>query len=239
MINRHSAFCCFLIIIMLGSIPAMIYAQQESSSIELKDVLPSDGKEVDVMELQFPARMQELTQKMQQAIAKDPDWLPEVLKKLKPGETLPYDERLGLSKEQYEEYLGLTKKMTLTKTKTVKARVKQEGDRIELSFGEDLPGINGVIIDLKSDAVSMPAGVATERSQIKASEGQKATGPWNGIQWKMQKIDAESMSMKSIKFALGKMQESPKGILYCDVKLVSGNSKTVYHYVLQYDLLKQ
>jgi hypothetical protein len=211
-------------------------AKQTASVPEVGELLPADGTAIDVMELKAPPRLEALNKKLQQAVAKDPDWWLAHVQKAKPGEPLPYDARLGLTKEEHGEYLSLTKKITLTKVKAAKVRVQRDGQRIVLSFGDDLPGLKEMVLDLKADTVTTPFGVATERSRIRASEGQRATGPWDGIQWKLEKVEEEPASATSVKFALGKLKESGRGILYFDVKQISEKSRTVLYYLLQYDL---
>lgn len=211
-------------------------ARQAASAPRVEDLLPADGTAMDVMELKAPPRLEELTKKLRRAVAKEPDWWLAHLKKAKPGEPLPYDARLGLTKEEYGEYLRLARKMTLTKVKTAKVQVKRAGGRVVLSFGEDLPGFKEVILDLKADTVTTPFGVMTERSRIRASGGQKATGPWDGIQWKFARSEEEPPRLTLVTFALGKLKGSGRGILYYDVKQGGEKSRTGFSYVLQYGL---
>jgi len=209
-------------------------AQQTAPAPEAVDLLPADGAAVDVMELKAPPRLDALTKKLQEAAAKDPDWLLAHTRKAKPGEPLPYDPRLGLTRDEYDEYLSLAKELKLTKVRAATARVKRDGQRVVLSFGDDLPGLKEIALDLKADEVATPFGVAADRSRVRASEGQKATGPWDGIQWK--KVEEKPSSATAVTFALGKLKDSGRGMLYYDVKHVEEESKAVFYYVLLYDL---
>jgi hypothetical protein len=128
-----------------------LLAPQAAPASDVGDLLPADGTTVDVMERKVPPRMEGLTKKLQQAIAKDPDWWLAHLRKGKPGEPVPYDPRLGFTKEEHEEYIALRKKITLTKVKTAKVRVQRGGQRIVLRFGEDFPAMREVVLDLKAD----------------------------------------------------------------------------------------
>lgn len=211
-------------------------AQKTASTSDVAELLPADGKAVDVMQVQAPPRLAEFARKLQQAAAKNPDWWRAHVQKAKPGEPLPYDARLGLTKKEYEEFLSLSSKMTLMKVKVAKVGVKRDGPRITLNFGDDLPGMKEVVLDLKAGTVTTPFGVAADRSRILASERQKATGPWDGIQWKLEKVDKEPAGGVVVNFALGKLKESGRGILYYDVRQVGEKSMTRVSYVLQYDL---
>jgi len=211
-------------------------AQQTASIPELGDLLPPDGAAVDVMELRAPLRLEELTKKLQQAVANDPDWWRGHVQRARPGEPLPYDARLGLTQKEYTEYLSLAEKITLTKVRVAKVEVKRDGERIVLSFGDDLPGLREAVLDLKADTVTTPFGITTNRKRIRASEGQKVTGSWDGLQWKLEEIEEEPARVTSVKFALGRMKESGRGILYYDVKQISEKLRTEFYHILQYDL---
>jgi hypothetical protein len=215
-----------------------LLAQQTAPASDVGDLLPADGTTVDVMERKVPPRMMELTKKLEDAIGKDPDWWLAHLRKAKPGEPVSYDPRLGVTKKEYEEYIALRKKITLTKVRTAKVRVQRGGQRIMLSFGEDLPAMKEVVLDLKADTVRTPFGVTTERSRIKASDGQTATGPWDGIQWRLEKVEKEPATRTSVSFAVGKLKDSGRGILIYEVRRVAEKSKTGASYILQYDLKK-
>lgn len=210
--------------------------QEPARAVELKDVLPKDEAAVAVMQIGASPRIALLTKKLQEAAAEDPDWWQAHVKKAKPGEPLPYDPKIGLSKEEYQEYLDLAKTLGLTKLKTVKVRVKQDGRLVILTFGDDLPALKEAVINLKDDSVTTPYGVAATRSVIKAAPGQKATGPWNGIQWKLENVDLATGKGTIVKFAIGKLKDTDRGIIYYDVKQVTDDSRTFLHYVLFYDL---
>jgi hypothetical protein len=176
-----------------------------------------------------------LTKKLQEAAAKDPDWWQAHVKKAKPGEPLPYDPKMGLTKEEYKEYLDLGNTLGLTKLKTVMVRVKQDGTRVTLTFGDGLPGLKEAVINLKDDTVVTPYGVATSRSVIKASPGQKATGPWDGIQWNLEDVNLATAKGTIVKFAIGRLKDTERGIIYYDVKQITDDSRIALHYVLFYD----
>jgi hypothetical protein len=187
------------------------------------------------MQLTFPPRMEELSKKLARAIAKNPDWWADHLKKAKPGEPVAYDVRLGLTKEEYEEYLSLVKKAVFKKVQTGKLNVKH-GERVVLNGDDHLPNFKDIELDLKADAVITPYGTAAERSQITASDSQRASGPWDGVQWKLQKDEREPARSTSVLFALGKLKESGRGVLYYRVMQTSEQPPLNIYYFLEYDL---
>ncbi len=96
---------------------------------------------VDVMENALPLLATELAARMQVAIAKNPQWWAEHVKKAQPGEPLPYDPRIGVTESEYKEFLTLSKKMTLQKTTEATLAISRKGDDVYiLDGGPVLPG---------------------------------------------------------------------------------------------------
>ncbi len=189
------------------------------------------------MQIVPPARVLELTEKILQAARKDPAWWSNHLKKAKDGEPLPYDARLGLTEFEYDEYLSLTGKYTLVKVKTATLRVKGDGKQFVLDGGDALPHITGIELDLVANTVTTPFGVAAVRREIAASEGQTLTGPWNGVQWKLEKPELEVGAVTLVRFSLGRLKETGRGILLYEAKEVRGRQPTTRaRYLLTYDL---
>ena len=103
--------------------------------------------------------------------------------------------------------------------------------------------IAGIELDLKKDEVRTPMGIASVRSSIaRDAKGQAATGPWGGVQWKLEpKIDAgadlQTMSVTSIRFYLRRL-DNGDGILYYNArKIESGVEVARVLTVLYYPLL--
>jgi hypothetical protein len=223
----------------LGFAASLLLAQkpveQAFSASEVEGLLPADQVTVDVMELKPPARLAELTKQLQEAAKANPQWWLRMVKKAKPGEPLPYDPKMGLTKEEYAEFLRLGNEMVLNKARTATLRLTRKEDRLTFEGGKDLPELNGVELDLKMNSVRTPFGIADQRSRITASDSQKATGPWDGIQWRLEKPDLQPDSLTTAKFALGRQKSNGRGILYYDVRQVGGAKRRV-SYFLYYDL---
>lgn len=127
------------------------------------DVIVGGKFTVDVMELAAPPRANELNQRLKQAVGQNPNWWLEHVKKASPGEPLPYDARLGLSKTEYDEFLELSKKMTTVKKAEATILVVDKGDDVYvLDGGQQLQDfITGIEIDLRNDKVRTPFGNLT------------------------------------------------------------------------------
>ncbi len=213
-----------------------IDSQQFVSPSDIEALLPDDGASVDIMQLVSPLRLLELTKKFGQGVAQNLQWWISALKKAAPGEPVPYDPRLGLTRDEYDEFLALSKKVTLSKVKSTFLRISRDGDRFTFDGGVDLPDLTGVELDLTSNSVRTPFGVAAQRSEIKASEGQTWTGPWNAVQWKFEKFGPQLGMGTTIAFALGRLIKTGRGILYYDVSETTEKSARSLLDVLYYDL---
>ncbi|MCA9005273.1 MAG: hypothetical protein KDA70_08355 [Planctomycetaceae bacterium] len=190
---------------------------------------------VDVMGLAVPKRAEEIGQKFKQALAKDPDWFLEHSKNKKPGEPLPHDERMGISKEEYEEFLKLSQKTTMRKLNEAPLIITQkEADVFELDGGSELSDLTGIVMDLKQDQVQSPFGTLAERSIINAPES-TALGAWNGVQWKGNLTDADGVTGSVAKLAIGKIKKSGRCVIYYDVRKITSGEKIHISHILNYD----
>ena len=72
-----------------------------------------------------PPEIDKYVAKVETAARKDPKWFREFSAQAKPGVPLPYDERLGLTKEEYTEYLALWNKREFKPNEEVMLLLRQ------------------------------------------------------------------------------------------------------------------
>lgn len=207
-----------------------------ASPSDIAALVPADGASVDIMQLAYPRRFVELSIKLKRGVAENPEWWINAVETAPRGEPVPYDPRLGLTRDEYDEYLAVGKRATLSKVKSTSLRVTRAGNRFTFDGGKDLPDLTGVELDLTSDIVRTSFGIARQRSAIEASEGQTWTGPWGGTEWTLEKPGAELGSGTFVHFALGKLTKTGRGILYYEVKQGNGQTAKSLLVVLYYDL---
>lgn len=190
-------------------------AGAEMTAGQIIALIPKDQTIAEVLVPEVPARLVELTRAIRVAAWKDSAWWNEYRTSASEGEPLPYDEKLGISKEDYEEYLSLASKRSLVKTGEVTLSVASDDDKtFEISCDDTLATIDGVRLDLTSDKVDTPFGSAAERLDIEASPKQSLTGPWSGVEWKFIEIKDNKATGTMVQFALGRLEETGRGILY-------------------------
>jgi hypothetical protein len=192
---------------------------ENARTAAVRKILPVGRMTVDAMEPDFSPRQVELSQRLAEAARKDPAWFREHLtKRAAPGEPLPYDPRLGLSKEEYDELNKLNaRRPSLRKMGQATLTVSRRGpDVYVFDGGRTLPELTGIEVDLKRDVVRTPRGVAAERFEIKANPSQPSPpGPWSGVGWKLAvKGDANFVGAKIVQLTVGKAEQSNRGVLY-------------------------
>jgi hypothetical protein len=213
---------------------------ENARAAAVRKVLPVGRVTVDAMEPDFSPRQVELSQRLAEAARKDPAWFREHLtKRAAPGEPLPYDPRLGLSKEEYDELNKLNaRRPTLRKAGQATLAITRRGEDVYvLDGGRTLPELTGIEVDLKRDVVRTPRGVAAERFETKANPSQPSPpGPWSGVGWKLAvKGDANFVGAKIVQLTVGKAEESNRGVLY--FKLLTPQERA--DIFLLYDLPKE
>lgn len=193
---------------------------------------------VDVLGTVHPPRMLELTTRFQAAMQRKPAfWQQYIRERARPGEPLPYDTAMGLSRPEYEELLRLAGETRTAKVSEATLTIRAVGEnRYEINGGSELPELTGIVIDLGADQVRTAFGTSTERGVIEPSERQ-ATGPWAGVSWKHESLDASASEGSTFSFALGRLEGSRRGILYFDAKrMAAGRLTGRATRLLSYDL---
>src|SRR6266850_974825 len=107
-----------VLIILLFVLQSFAGESSAPALFRLADVLPSGRCEIEIMTIQFSDRAEELTLKWQAAVATNQDWFLEQVKQAKPGKPLDYDPRLGVTKEEWAEYLREAENRHLASTGT-------------------------------------------------------------------------------------------------------------------------
>lgn len=202
----------------------------------VEQLLPADSTVADVMDVVGSQRFLELSKRVQVAAAKNRDWWVEQVQKTPPGEPIPYDRRIGLTEAEYQEYLRSAQDMTLAKVGTSVVRVARVGDRVLLRFEEELPGMEQLLLDLEANTATTPFGIARDVGRVEASEEQRVTGPWNGLQWRLEDSGDPIRGSTVVKLALGALVQSGRGLLYYDARQISPSSKVDHRHILIYDL---
>ena len=189
--------------------------------LEARSYIPSGEVLAKRMDLAYSDRAVELATRLQAAVAKNDEWWIDYVKNAVPGEPLPYDERMGLTEEEYREYLALASAPVLRQVGSVGLRFEWDGDSSVLVTATDPDlGVGELRIDLTRERVETAYGVLADRSEINNDAEDSPTGPWVGVQWSLEEGDDELQHAVSASLSLGRLERTGEGILYFNAKQV-------------------
>lgn len=185
------------------------------------------------MRVVYPPRAAELFKKMQASLARNPEWLSAAVKANKPGEPLPYDERLGLTPEEYQEFLALNRQGTLKEILVHDVRVIRNADNtVSLDAGDGLLPLRALKFDLARNIISTPYGdLDTPRPVDHSAKGAgDVFGPYTGLFLGMEggdeKSSVEKPSGRTLSITLGRLADSGKRFIYYNVAVMENGRRT-------------
>jgi hypothetical protein len=158
-----------------------------------------------------PPEIDKYVAKVEAAARKDLKWFREFSSQAKPGAPLPYDERLGLTKPEYEEYLALWSKREFKLREEVMLLLRQNaGDSWSLTATGGASLFSTLRYDAKNDSFRSPNGELKRIDDVKA-DSTSILGEWSGSEWKFE----EETGLGKIKenFAIGRFAGNHHGII--------------------------
>ena len=158
-----------------------------------------------------PPEIEKYVAKVETAARKDPKWFREFSGQAKSGAPLPYDERLGLTKAEYDEYLALWEKREFKPREQVMLMLRQSaGDTWSITSTGAASLFSTLRYSAKTDQFRSPNGEMKRLEDIKA-DSSSILGAWNGIEWKFE----EETGLGKIKenLALGRLADNKYGLI--------------------------
>lgn len=158
-----------------------------------------------------PAEIDKYVAKVETAARKDPKWFREFTASSKPGVPLPYDERLGLSQEEYAEYLALWDKREFKPVEDVMILLRRSGDD---SWALTCTGAASSVSTLRyspaADVFRSPNGELKRIDDIKA-DSSSILGEWVGREWKFEEATPLGKTKENI--AVGTFADKKHGLV--------------------------
>jgi hypothetical protein len=158
-----------------------------------------------------PAEIDKYIAKVETAARKDPKWFREFSSQAKGGTPLPYDERLGLTKVEYDDYLALWNKREFKPMEEVMLQLRQSsGDSWTIFSTGAASTIATLRYDAKADTFRSPNGELKRIADITA-DSSSVLGEWTGLEWKFD----EETGLGKIKenLALGRLAGDKYGLV--------------------------
>jgi hypothetical protein len=192
---------------------ALSLPAQTNLSSEIQNLLPVGKCDVDVMDVVYPKRFMELSEKLITAVSTNKErWMEEV-KKAKPGEPLPYDPEFGLTRSEYTEYLSLGEKRTMEKVGTGTLTVETNANSYMFDGGSTLPELTGLKINLERLTIVTPFATLTNPVP-EVSPGGPALGAFSGYRWYFENGDEDKGDITTVSFLVGKLKQTGRSFIY-------------------------
>lgn len=163
---------------------------------------------------------------VEKAARKDPEWFKEHSKNSPPGIPLPYDPKLGLTEEQYKEYLEIWAKREFKAVEPVVLQLKEAGEGFWAinTVGGAHP-ITTLKYDAKKDVFLSPNGTLERLEDVNADK-HSILGAWTGHEWKFSEENDFGNTKEN--FAIGKTGDGKFGLLVYRMQEVSSEGTRLY-----------
>lgn len=158
-----------------------------------------------------PQEINKYIAKVEIAARKEPKWFREYSAASAPGTPLPYDERLGLTKEEYDEYLKLWAKRKFKGIEEIVLLLREGPDDVwTLSATGKASTLTTLRYFAKDDSFRSPNGALKRIADIKA-DPKGMLGAWSGQEWKFEEETGLGKTKENIAF--GRYEDAPFGII--------------------------
>lgn len=166
-----------------------------------------------------PPEIEKYIAKVETAARKNQEWFSEFTKASKPGTPLPFHENLGLTKEEYDEYLALWAKREFKSFAEVVLILRETfGDTWTVTATGDAGAISTLRYDPAKDVIVSPNGELKRIEDIKA-EPTSILGAWSGKEWKFE--EETGLGKTKENFAIGRYDDKEYGLIVYRVQEIS------------------
>jgi hypothetical protein len=183
-----------------------------ASHLEMSELLPERPLNGEIVEIGVDPKITNLAARFALA-TKDPVLGPQLMKKAKPGEPLPYDPRMGLTQAEYAVLLAGMNKMRLQPVRQVTISIAREtGGRLALRSPAHPILADGFIFDERANSLSLPSmGQQTGRYFMNRKS---PIAPNDGYEWSFKQLNPSRS--KSVQVTLSKLLSEDKCLLTVD-----------------------
>ena len=193
-LSRRRCGCSFgfYSIALLSSLVSGYSADTSSTNhFRLSDVIPTGKTTVELLEVRFSERVEELARRWSSAVATNREWWMEYVKKHADERPLPYHTNLGISEQEYTEYLeGADKSRHLRKVSDAYVTFKREGNLLSIDIGDASSPVEKWKLNLSTGDLLTPAGDAGKPVWKNSDDATQPLGAYEGYSWNFEKSDA-------------------------------------------------
>jgi hypothetical protein len=195
-----------------------------SWNADLKALVPPGTYDAEWMELNMTPRLLGLFAKFQAAAKEDSAWLTEFVKSnAKDGQLLPYHEKLGLSRSEYDEMSTLMKDQRLVPVDRFQLVISEYGGFLQLSPSDPKYQIlESIKIDVTSAELLSPNDTPIPAKPTPSDMKHGKNGSWIGLEWAYKNGDLLKLSGASMNLTIGRTPRT--GHVAVEYKRVAADS---------------
>lgn len=158
-----------------------------------------------------PKEIDQYRKKIHAASQKDEKWFAEYVKKNKPGLPFSFDKKMGLTKEEHDEYLAIWAKRTFKVVAPVEIKLVQSKSGVYSIIGAG-PAAKFTMMKYTpaKNTITSPKGTLSRLPDINA-DPLSIFGAWTGYEWKLEEKDDFATIKEN--FAIGALPDKQHGIL--------------------------
>jgi len=166
-----------------------------------------------------PAEIDKHVAKVEAAARQDPEWFREYSTSSSPGTPLPFHEKLGLPRAEYDDYIVLWRKREFRPIEEVMLLLrKSTGDNWSIIATGEAGSISTLRYQTESGNFRSPNGELVRIDDIKA-EPDSILGEWTGPEWRFEEETLLGQTKEN--FALGKFADGKNGLIVYRLQEVS------------------
>ncbi len=200
-----------VLIILFFAVQSFAGESNAPALFKLADVLPKGRCEIELMTIEFSDRAKELTLKWQAAVATNQDWFLEQVKQARPGKPLDYDPRLGVTKEEWAEYLREAENRHLASTGTrVPCLFRWKGDMLSLDVGDTNSPLSKIRLDTTTGELFASVGRVGTPTWRSSDDPASPIGAYDACSWEYEKSDLDAFDVRIVKLDIWRLKPSGK-----------------------------
>jgi hypothetical protein len=194
-------------------------AAQKSSANHFKfgQVIPTGKITVEVLEIRFSKRTEELALQMNSAVATNQDWWMEYIKQHHDDYPLPYHTNIGLTQAEYAEYLdGANRTRHLHKVSDAYIIFGRQGDLISIDLGDENSPVAKWRLNALTGELLLPIGKSVKPVWVSGDDLTQPIGAFEGYRWNYES-PSEAPSNRNIA-SLDIYRQKPSGMIFWRIK---------------------
>jgi len=167
-------------------LPVLAKAEEKLPDVFDGIFLPNQPTRGDIGVIVPPAEIDKYIAKVEAAARQDRKWFNEYSANTKPGLPLPFHEKLGLTKEEYNEYLALWDQREFKSVEEVMLLLRKNSDEAwTITATGEASSLSTLRYHPKEDIFRSPNGTLTRLEDIQAAPT-SVLGEWTGKEWKFE-----------------------------------------------------